>query len=180
MQLGDDITTDDILPGGAKMLSLRSNVPDSVPFIFNHVDPGFFHRIDQYTPNWCVVAGDNYGQGSAREHAVMVPMYAGLRAVIAKSFARIYRQNLINFGVVPLIFQNKDDYGLVGVNDELRIKNFAEQLHEGSVTICNSSTEKRFVVETRFNDRERSVMLNGGLLNTLRDKYKTNSFSMNS
>ncbi len=75
-----------------------------------------------------MVAGDNYGQGSAREHAVMVPMYAGLRAVIAKSFARIYRQNLINFGVVPLIFQNKDDYDLVGVEDELRIDNFSQQL----------------------------------------------------
>ncbi len=174
LKLGDDITTDDILPGGAKMLSLRSNVPASVPFIFNHIDTEFVHRIDQYGPAWLVVAGDNYGQGSAREHAVMVPMYAGLRLVIAKSFSRIYRQNLINFGVVPLIFQNTADYDLVGVEDELQIVHFSQQLYEGSVTVLNASEEYSFVGITQFNDRERSVMLKGGLLNTLREKYKKN------
>lgn len=171
LKLGDDVTTDDIIPGGAKMLSLRSNVPDSVPYIFQRMDLEFANRIDQYAPQWVVVAGDNYGQGSAREHAVMVPMYAGLRVMIVKSFARIYRQNLINFGVVPLIFKNIEDYELIDTEDVLQIEDFRQQIGAGFVTIENSTKGKSFIAMSEFNERELRLLLNGGLLNDLRRKY---------
>lgn len=172
LKLGDDVTTDDILPGGATMLSLRSNVPASVPYLFQRVDPHFGDKLLQLGPKWIVVGGVNYGQGSAREHAVMVPMYAGLAVVITKSFARIHRQNLINFGVVPLVFQDPGDYDSIESGDELLIERFTEQLRGGSVIVWNNKKKRKFITLNQCDDRETDIILNGGLLNKMRLKYK--------
>lgn len=170
LKLGDDVTTDDILPGGATMLSLRSNVPASVPYLFRHVDPQFASKLEQLGPNWVVIGGFNYGQGSAREHAVMVPMYAGLVVVIAKSFATTHRQNLINFGVVPLVFENPGDYGSIEPGDELQIEPFLDQIGLGTVTVYNNTKKRRFTTLSQCNARETEIILDGGLLNQMRLK----------
>ncbi|MBT8360276.1 MAG: aconitate hydratase [Deltaproteobacteria bacterium] len=173
LKLGDDVTTDDILPGGATMLSLRSNVPASVPYLFQRVNQRFGEKLEQLGPQWIVVGGANYGQGSAREHAVMVPMYAGLAVVITKSFARIHRKNLINFGVVPLIFQDQGDYDLIEGGDVLQIERFPEQLRGGSVIVWNETKKRNFTALNRCDERETDIILNGGLLNKMRLKYET-------
>ena len=171
LTLGDDVTTDDILPGGATMLSLRSNVPDSVPYLFQHVDPYFASRLEQLGPRWIVAGGINFGQGSAREHAVMVPMHAGLAAVIAKSFARIYRRNLINFGVVPLVFQDPHDYDVIESGDVMHIERLPEQLRNGLVTVFNKTKNRSFIALSQCDDREMDILLQGGLLSKMRRKY---------
>lgn len=171
LKLGDDVTTDDIIPGGAKMLSLRSNIPDSVPYIFQRVAPEFASDIDSLGPAWIVVGGENYGQGSSREHAVMVPMYAGLRLVIVKSFARIHRQNLVNFGVVPLTFVDPLSYEQIEKGDELHIADFPKQLMSDHVTVENVTKSSNFKAVTGFSERERNLVLAGGLLNQLREKF---------
>lgn len=101
LKAGDNVSTDDILPGGAGMLALRSNIPASVPFVFSRIDGDFANKIEHLPPAWIIIGGDNFGQGSSREHAVMVPMSIGMRVVLVKSFARIYRKNLINYGIIP-------------------------------------------------------------------------------
>ena len=170
LKLGDDVTTDDIIPGGAKMLSLRSNVPDSVTYLFQRVDSEFAGRIKRFAPQWIVVGGEHYGQGSAREHAVMVPMFAGLRLVIAKSFARIYRQNCINFGVIPLVFSDIADYDHIDIEDDLKIESLAEQLLKSRVRVINVTKKMEFNAETQCNDRETKIIIEGGMLNHLKRK----------
>jgi len=170
LKLGDNVTTDDILPGGAEMLSLRSNIPASIPYVFNRVDPDFAGRVDSLPQYWAVVAGENYGQGSAREHAVMAPMSIGMKVVIAKSFARIYRQNMINNGVVPLVFKNTADYGSVQKRDLLLIDRLAEQLQKGRIVVENRSRGNTFETILDLTSRERDLLLEGGLLASLRKK----------
>ncbi len=170
IKVGDDITTDDILPGGAKMLALCSNVPDSVPYLFERVDTDFAKKMKNFTPSWVVVGGENYGQGSSREHAVMVPLQAGMKLVIVKSFARIHRQNLINFGIVPLLFEDKADYELIKDGDELCINDFVNQLKSGKVIVEDKTQAQSFTTATQFSEREFKLVLEGGLLNYLRSK----------
>ncbi len=170
LKLGDNITTDHILPGGAEMLSLRSNIPASIPYVFNRVDPDFAGWVDSLPQYWAVVAGENYGQGSAREHAVMVPMSIGMKVIIAKSFARIYRQNMINNGIVPLVFQNVVDYGSVEKSDLLFVDRFVEQIQQGRVVVENRSRGNAFETIFDLNPRERDLILEGGLLSSLRGK----------
>ncbi|MEW6671259.1 MAG: aconitate hydratase [Thermodesulfobacteriota bacterium] len=170
LKTDDDVTTDHILPGGAEMLSLRSNVPASVPFVFNRLDPDFAKRVDTLPDQWTVVAGDNFGQGSSREHAVMVPLVIGMKLVIAKSFARTYRQNLINFGVVPLVFINPQDYNGIEKDDLLVIEDAPDQITSGRVSVINKFKEHTIETIGNFSDRELKLILQGGLLNYIRLK----------
>lgn len=168
LKLGDGVTTDHILPGGAEMLSLRSNIPASIPHLFERVDPDFAGRVDSLPPNWAVVAGENYGQGSSREHAVMAPMSVGMKVVIARSFARIYRRNMINNGVVPLVFQNAADYGSIQKGDLLFIDRVFEQVQKDRVVVENRSRGNTFETVFDLTPRERGLLLKGGLLGSLR------------
>jgi len=168
---GDNITTDHILPGGAHMLALRSNIPASVPYVFNRIDPDFAEHADALPEHWAVIAGDNYGQGSSREHAVMVPMSIGMKLIIAKSFARIYRQNLINFGVLPLVFQDPEDYDRIDKGDLLALENAKRQIENNQVEVFNRTKDYSFIARCDFSLREKELIEKGGLLNYLRLKH---------
>lgn len=168
LKLGDGVTTDHILPGGAEMLSLRSNIPASIPHLFERVDPDFAGRVDSLPRNWAVVAGENYGQGSSREHAVMAPMSVGMKVVIARSFARIYRRNMINNGVVPLVFKNAADYESIQKGDLLFIDRVFEQVQKDRVVVENRSRGNTFETVFDLTPRERDLLLKGGLLGSLR------------
>ena len=120
LKLEDNITTDDIMPAGAKILPLRSNVPEISKYVFEAVDSNFYNNAKEKNGGF-IIAGDNYGQGSSREHAALAPKYLGVKAVIVKSFARIHLANLINFGIVPLTFKNPADYDKIEKGDELSV-----------------------------------------------------------
>ena len=162
---GDNITTDHILPGGAELLALRSNVPDSVPYVFSRIDPSFGKNTASLPPEWCVVAGSNFGQGSSREHAVMVPLYLGMRAVLAKSFARIYRTNLINFGILPLEIVSEDNSADISLNDELSISGIHASLKTGEFSVINGG--KRISCRCVLSPEEQEMLVLGGVLRKL-------------
>jgi len=168
----DNVSTDDILPGGANMLALRSNIPDSVPYVFSRLDAQFKNKIARLPEIWAVVGGENFGQGSSREHAVMVPMSIGMKVVIAKSFARIYKQNLINYGVVPLTFTNADDYEKVSENDELSISEISQQIRNKVVKIYNKTKDFYFEASCDLSERDIELLSNGGLLNYVKNKVQ--------
>jgi len=129
----DNVSTDEIMPAGAKVLPFRSNIPELSKFVFYQVDENFYNRtMENNRQPFFVIGGENYGQGSSREHAAIAPRYLGLRCVIAVSFARIHWQNLINFGILPLTFADRNDYGKINQGDILYINN----LHESSKTAC--------------------------------------------
>jgi aconitate hydratase len=165
LKLGDNITTDDIMPAGAQLLSLRSNIPEISKYVFSKIDSTFIRRIKKIK-NSFIVAGENYGQGSSREHAALAPMYLGLKVVIAKSFARIHFNNLLNFGIIPLIFKDKNDYKRIDQGDILAIKNIRNIIQNEKTIIINIQN-KGIKVETiiDLSPRLRSILLAGGLLN---------------
>lgn len=164
LKLGDNITTDDIMPAGSKILPLRSNIPEISKFVFSGIDKEFSERATKLG-RVIVVGGENYGQGSSREHAAIAPMHLGLQAVIAKSFARIHRSNLINFGVLPLVFSNKADYEKVAQGDRLHIKDTAACLKSGNTcTVENQTKCLTFDVVSNLNEREAELIRKGGLL----------------
>ncbi|KJS83703.1 MAG: aconitate hydratase [Peptococcaceae bacterium BICA1-8] len=168
---GDNVSTDDILPGGANMLALRSNIPASVPYVFSRIDKDFSKNIDQLPKTWVVVGGENYGQGSSREHAVMVPMSIGMKAVLVKSFARIYRKNLINYGIVPLTFINSADYDKISLGDVLLIACIKEQIKNQNMILLNQTKGIDIEVQCILSKREEEILLAGGLLNYVRSKF---------
>lgn len=162
LKLGDNITTDDIMPAGGDTLALRSNIPAIAEYVFSGLDRSFSKRARQ-AKRFIIVAGDNYGQGSSREHAVIAPMYLGLQAVICRSFARIHRTNLINFGVLPLVFKEASDYSSVEKGDKLMIKNLRSSLKK-DIKVENLTKGISFNVLSTLNDREATLILEGGLL----------------
>jgi len=172
LTLGDNITTDDILPAGAHILSLRANVPAISRYIFSHIDPHFAARAHAAGTGF-ILGGQNYGQGSSREHAALAPRYLGVRAVITESYARIHRANLINFGILPLEFVHKEDLKRFSAGDQLRIRNLITLLGEGRKFPLENVTQG-FVVETRLDlsPRLREILLAGGLLAYIREKGK--------
>jgi len=174
LKLGDNITTDDIMPAGSKILPLRSNIPAISGYVFHNIDPTFSRKALELKERGGVViiGGDNYGQGSSREHAAIAPMYLGVRAVIAKSFARIHRANLINFGILPLIFKNPEDYERISQGDSLRITGIKKALLDGAgeIAVENITKKNSFSVRLEFNERERRLLLSGGLLTYLKEK----------
>jgi aconitate hydratase len=164
LKMGDNITTDHISPAGVKVLSLRSNLPALAEFTFERVDKTFAVRAKAVGSS-IVVGGSNYGQGSAREHAALAPRYLGVKAVIALSFARIHRANLVNFGLLPLTFTAKADYDRLEQGDQLEIKNVRQQLQAGSqITVTNLTKGYDFVGEVSLSEREVRILLDGGLL----------------
>ncbi len=167
IKVGDRITTDHIMPAGAR-LKYRSNVPQYAHFVFEHVDSGFYGRAvadrDAGLAN-VIVAGLSYGQGSSREHAAMCPMYLGVRAVIAKSIERIHRANLINFGIVPFVFDNPADYDGIGTGDHLVIDGLRAAVEgDGHALVRNTTRGTAFPVSVALSERQRILLLNGGLL----------------
>ncbi len=159
----DNITTDHILPAGAKLLPYRSNIPYYSNYCFINVDPKFPARC-QEQGGGVIVGGANYGQGSSREHAALVPLYLGVRAVLVKSFARIHKANLVNSGIIPLTFVDPADYDKISLNDSIQLPHIAEEIKNGSrvTVVVNGYT---FQAECEVSDRQRGALLAGGTLN---------------
>ena len=164
LKVGDNITTDHIMPAGAKILPYRSNVPKLSEFCFTVCDKDFPERAKR-EGGGVILGGANYGQGSSREHAALVPLYLGVRAVIAKSFARIHVANLINFGIVPMTLKNETDYDLFAEGDEIAIFGFKQAIRDKSEAyLINKTTGARAELSLAFTERQRSILLGGGLL----------------
>jgi len=163
LKVGDNITTDHIMPAGAKILPYRSNIPFLSKFCFEVCDPTFAERA-KAAGDGIIVGGSNYGQGSSREHAALVPMYLGVRCVIAKSFARIHVANLINAGILPVTFVNPDDYDQLSQDAKLTISNIVKGMEEGKLTIT-ADNGFAFDVICNLTERQRAILLAGGLLN---------------
>ncbi len=164
IKVGDDITTDHILPAGAEITALRSNIPAISKHIFGRVDEGFVGRI-QAMGKGVIVGGENYGQGSSREHAALGPRYLGVKAVIVKSLARIHRANLVNFGILPLILVNKEDYAKFGQGDTVRIP--AGAITPGGTAELSLGSGARVAVTNDLTEQELAIIKAGGLLNTV-------------
>ena len=162
LKVGDNITTDHIMPAGAKILPYRSNIPYLSKFCFEVCDPAFPERALQ-AGDGIIVGGSNYGQGSSREHAALVPMYLGIRCVVAKSFARIHAANLINAGILPLTFQNPEDYELLSQDDSLTIEGISSGMANGELVMKASGKEIKLSCD--LTDRQQKILLAGGLLN---------------
>ena len=168
IKVEDNITTDHIMPSNSKLLPFRSNIPYLSQFCFNTIDTEFPNRAKNLGGGF-IIAGENYGQGSSREHAALAPLYLGVRGVIAKSFARIHKANLINNGIVPLEFKNEADYNEVDPLDELVIDNIKEALTKGSVKVKNISNNSEFEVLIDLTEKEIQVIKAGGRLNYVKN-----------
>ena len=171
LKVGDNITTDHIMPAGAKILPYRSNIPYLSQFCFEVVDPSFADRA-KAAGSGIIVGGSNYGQGSSREHAALVPMYLGIRCVIAKSFARIHAANLINAGILPLTFADPRDYDAIEPDTQLYIYNIEEGMKEGKLTVTDQVHGFHFTVNCDMTDRQRAIVMAGGLLNYTKEGGK--------
>ncbi|MDW7972912.1 MAG: aconitate hydratase, partial [Thermodesulfovibrio sp.] len=173
LKLGDNITTDDILPAGSQVLPYRSNIPEISKFTFKNIDETFYDRAinAKSKGGGVIIGGENYGQGSSREHAAIAPMYLGIKAVIAKSFARIHRANLINFGILPLIFENPDHYEQLSQGHIIKITNLIDAVKGNQrYMVFNLSNNTSFEVYSNLNEKERELVLSGGLLPYVRRK----------
>ncbi|MBD3403547.1 aconitate hydratase [candidate division GN15 bacterium] len=170
LKVGDDISTDEIMPAGTKVLPFRSNIEEISRFCFSQIEENFHDRaIEHQDDGFVVIGGDNYGQGSSREHAAIAPRYLGLRVAIAKSFARIHRQNLVNFGVLPLVFTDAGDYDAIEQGDEIELPNVREELKSnGEITVRNKSKNKSIKTTHNLTDRQVEMLLEGGLINVFR------------
>jgi aconitate hydratase len=168
----NNISTDDISPAGSKVLPFRSNIPEISKFTFSRIDDTFYKRAMQHQKTGSfVVAGSNYGQGSSREHAALAPSFLGVRAVIAKSYARIHRSNLVNFGILPLSFANEKDWHGIDKGDELTIEGIAEAVKRGGdVTVVNRTKNKKILAKCPLTPHEKEVLLEGGLINYMKKR----------
>ena len=171
IRLGDNITTDHIMPAGAEILALRSNIPAISEHVFVRVDPDFVKRaraVSEAGGNGVIVAGENYGQGSSREHAALAPRHLGIRAVIALSMARIHRANLVNFGILPLVFVNREDYAKVAQGADIRIP--LAEITPGGVTNIEIAGVGVLPVRNDLSAAELDIIRSGGLLNAVKEK----------
>lgn len=171
LKVEDNITTDHIMPSNAKLLPYRSNIPYLSNHCFETIDSTFSSRAKQAKQGF-IVGGENYGQGSSREHAALVPLYLGIKAVFAKSFARIHRSNLINSGILPFEFEQSSDYDLIEEGDRLSIKNLKEaiELNQTQLTVTNQSKQSTFTVHLPLSPREKEAILAGGIINLIRQR----------
>ncbi|MBE6805921.1 MAG: aconitate hydratase, partial [Ruminococcaceae bacterium] len=163
LKVGDNITTDHIMPAGAKILPYRSNIPHLSQFCFAVCDTTFPERAKAAGKS-IIVGGSNYGQGSSREHAALVPLYLGVRAVITKSFARIHIANLINAGIMPLTFKNPDDYDKLNQGDDLELNNVYAGMDSGEIILINKTTGDKFTLCCNFTERQKAILKAGSLL----------------
>ncbi len=164
LKVGDNITTDHIMPSNAKLLPFRSNIPYLSEYCFSTVDQEFPTRAKNNLGG-VIIGGDNYGQGSSREHAALAPLYLGIKAVIVKSFARIHKANLINSGIIPMVFLNEEDYDDISLMDELEMDDLLKTIENGVVKIKNITKEKEYEVKVELSPEEIRVIKYGGKLN---------------
>ena len=164
IKLGDNVSTDHILPAGSKILPLRSNIPAISEYVFHYVDPEFAAKAKESGAS-IIVGGSNYGQGSSREHAALAPMYLGVAAVLATTYARMHHTNLVNFGIIPLVFADEADYDRVNVGDALEIPDVRDAVRGGQVTVRNTTQGHEFTARHNLSQRQVEVLLEGGLLN---------------
>lgn len=177
LKVGDNISTDHIMPAGAKILPYRSNVPKLSEYCFTVCDPDFPERAKKLGGG-IILGGNNYGQGSSREHAALVPLYLGIKAVIAKSFARIHAANLINFGIVPMTLKNEDDYDKLSEGDTLSIEGFAECVRSFDTLILkNLNTGCEIPLALNLTKRQREVLSAGGMMNYVGKQAKNTNNS---
>jgi aconitate hydratase len=174
LKMGDNISTDEISPAGNRVLPYRSNIPKISEFTFRPVDPTFAKRaLEQRDKGGnIIIAGENYGQGSSREHAALSPRYLGTRAVIAKSYARIHWQNLVNFGVIPFTFATAGDYDQIEPGDVIEIKNLHHILAKDNISIHIVNKNKTITVHHDLSERQKEVLLAGSLINLVKRKHK--------
>jgi aconitate hydratase len=172
LKMGDNISTDEIMPAGAKILPFRSNIPEISKYVFSRIDENFYKRaIHHQQRGFVVVGGNNYGQGSSREHAALAPRYLGLKIVIVKSFARIHWQNLINFGILPLTFIDPVDYDKIEQEDELEAVDIRQVLGQGKhIRITNKTKNETYETEHALSDRQLEMVLEGSLINVVRKR----------
>lgn len=172
LKVGDNITTDHIMPAGAKILPYRSNIPYLSNFCFKQCDEKFAEHCKE-AGKGIIIGGANYGQGSSREHAALVPLYLGIKAVITKSFARIHCANLVNAGIIPFTFADETDYDKISVNDELCLEGIRESIANGAdVTLKNLTTGESYKLDYQLSERQRDILLAGGLLDYTRESQK--------
>jgi aconitate hydratase len=172
LKMGDNISTDEILKAGVKVLSLRSNIPEISRWSYAVVDEGFYDRAmeakDQFGGH-VVVAGENYAQGSSREHAAIAPRYLGQVAVLAKSYARLGWQNLINFGIIPFEFANAEDYDTIDHNDVLKFENLIDNFKNGKTHhVLNETKNLTYELKHSLSERQIQVIVAGGVINYLK------------
>ncbi len=169
--LEDNITTDHIMPSNAKLLPYRSNIPHLANFCLTPSDAEFPARCQAMTDAApVIVAGDNYGQGSSREHAALAPLYLGVKAVIAKSFARIHKANLVNNAILPLTFKNPADYDDFSIGDVLRFTDLVNGVKAREVSVLNETTGKTYALELELGERQENLLLEGGLLTSIKNE----------
>ena len=164
LKVGDNVTTDDILPAGSQILPLRSNLPAISQYAFTRLDPEFPQRV-KGRGEGAVVGGENYGQGSSREHAALAPRYLGVRVKLVKSFARIHLANLINFGILPLTFENPGDYDLLTQGQTLELPGVRQRLLDGAERLPLKVGGKEIWVRVDLSARQRRLLAVGGALN---------------
>ena len=170
LKVGDNITTDHIMPAGAKILPLRSNIPAISQHCFTVCDESFPKRAKELGVS-AVVGGENYGQGSSREHAALAPLYLGVKAVIVKSFARIHKANLINAGILPLTFKNPGDYDMIAQGDTVELSGLRETVKNGGDIVAKVKG-KEIALDLDISERDREILLAGGLLDYTRENLK--------
>lgn len=172
LKVGDNITTDHIMPAGAKILPLRSNIPKISEHCFTVCDKDFPSRAKALGSS-IVVGGENYGQGSSREHAALAPLYLGVKAVLVKSFARIHRANLINAGIIPLTFANASDYDKFNLGDQLELPNVKQEIMDGkNITVVNKTNGETVEAVCELTDRTKAIIIAGGLLDYTKENSK--------
>jgi aconitate hydratase len=167
IKVGDNISTDTIMPAGNKVLPLRSNIPAISRFVFEQIDPAFPKRVKD-SGDGAIIGGENYGQGSSREHAALAPRYLGIRVKIAKSFARIHKANLINFGILPLTFRDPSDYDLIVQGDRLVFRGIKSLIESGATQLPVLVNGREIMTFLHLSERERKDLLAGGTLNYVR------------
>ena len=168
LHAGDNITTDDIMPSDSRLLPYRSNIPHLSNYCFEKIDAGFSARCKE-AGKCAIVGGENYGQGSSREHAALAPLYLGVKFVLAKSFARIHRSNLINSGILPLVFENPADYDTFELGDELVIENAPQQVTQDTIEVKNLTKGLVYKTKPNFSDLEQTMNLKRGKINAIKD-----------
>ena len=165
----DDVSTGDLAPDGVEVMSFRSNVPEIAKFTFRRFDPEYHEKAQEMAPGF-IVGGHNYGQGSSREHAALAPLHLGIRAVIAKSFARIHRRNLISQGILPLRFEDESDYDEFEQGQEWELQGIRDRLENGDVEVPLRKGDNEVTLLAEYSQRERDILLAGGILRQLREK----------
>ncbi len=171
IKVGDNISTDAIMPAGAKILPLRSNIPAISDYVFAWTDPDFAMRAKEKKGGF-IVGGINYGQGSSREHAALAPMYLGVKAVLAKSFSRIHKSNLINFGIVPMEFADPNDYQAIALGSKIKIADTITSLQGESESIKTLIDQREIDLRLSLTKRLRSILIAGGLLNYTKSQQR--------